>query len=168
MHQKLFDLTRLHISIDGMPAVVITSFRKKLTHRLSTTCESEYTVAMDVTLDQMRTFVAEKHRRRDQHLADLHARAAQQARQILELLIAGGNPTRIVQWGSVLHPHLFREYSDIDFAVQGLPDAQSLAELQDRAQRIADFPVDIVNLDRIEPEFRAVILAKGRIVYERQ
>lgn len=122
---------------------------------------------MDVTLDHMRAFIAEKERRRDQRLHELHTRAAEQANQILELLITVGNPGRIVQWGSVLHPQLFRAYSDIDFGVEGITGPQALAELQDRAQRMSDFPVDIVDLDRIEPEYRTLILTKGRVVYER-
>ena len=32
---------------------------------------------------------------------------------------------------------------------------------------MTEFPVDIVQLERIEPEFRELLLKKGRIVYER-
>ncbi|MFW5643112.1 MAG: hypothetical protein ACOCYQ_03710 [Alkalispirochaeta sp.] len=35
------------------------------------------------------------------------------------------------------------------------------------AEKMTDFPLDIVQLERIEPEFRELLLQKGRIIYER-
>lgn len=76
-------------------------------------------------------------------------------------------PTRILQWGSVINPGLFREYSDIDIAVEGITDAETFFALVAHAEDMTEFPVDIVQLERIEPEFRELLLKKGRIVYER-
>ncbi len=76
-------------------------------------------------------------------------------------------PARILQWGSVIRPDLFREYSDIDIAVEGITDAETFFTLLGDVEGMTRFPVDIVQLGCIEPEFRELLLNKGRIVYER-
>jgi len=115
----------------------------------------------------MRTFLERREQERNGHLRELHRRAQADAERIVSFLAKEYRPTRILQWGSVIHPELFREYSDIDIAVEGIVDAASFFSLLADAENMTDFPLDIVQLERIEPEFRTLLLEKGRVVYER-
>ncbi len=115
----------------------------------------------------MRTFLDRRaHQRRDDCL-DLHSRAAADAQRIVELIRSRFEPRKIVQWGSLLHPDSFREYSDIDIALEGITDAATFFRLLREAEQLTSFDLDIVQLERIEPEYRALILEKGKVLYER-
>ena len=115
----------------------------------------------------MRAFLNRRERERSGRIADLHRQATADAERIVAFIRDTYRPTRILQWGSVLDPELFCEYSDIDIAVEGINDAERFFSLLSDAEKMTEFPVDIVQLERIEPEFRELLMQKGRIVYER-
>ncbi len=115
----------------------------------------------------MRAFLDRREQERNNHLADVHRQATADAERIVAFIRDTYQPTRILQWGSVLDPALFREYSDIDIAVEGISDAERFFSLLSDVEKMTDFPVDIVQLEHIEPEFRELLMQKGRIVYER-
>lgn len=76
---------------------------------------------------------------------------AQQAAQILKQWGA----TRVILFGSILTEY-FHETSDIDLAVQDLPEHvyfRSIARLQD----ISDFAVDLVEIQNATPYIQAAI-----------
>ncbi len=85
---------------------------------------------------------------------------------IIQMIISRYSPKKIVQWGSLLHPEQFDENSDIDIAVQGITDAERYFALLGDAMQMTCFPLDIVQLEKIEPEFAELILLKGKIIYE--
>ena len=114
----------------------------------------------------MRTFLRRRRMERERALQELHERAAAQAGDVVKLIGQRYRPRRIIQWGSVLHPERFREYSDIDIAVEGITDPQLFFRLVADAERLTTFPLDIVQLELIEPAYRALILRKGAVVYE--
>jgi predicted nucleotidyltransferase len=90
---------------------------------------------------------------------DFHAIAA---------MIAGRYaPQAIVQWGSLLDRDKFTEQSDIDIAIEGPLPAETLFRMLGDAEAMTRFPVHLVELDRIEPEFAAIIRQRGRKVYDR-
>ncbi|MEW6756572.1 MAG: nucleotidyltransferase domain-containing protein [Candidatus Latescibacterota bacterium] len=122
---------------------------------------------MAVTPDQIRAFVEEKERRRRSNLRRLHAQACGDAARIVAVIAERYRPARIVQWGSLLDADRFREYSDIDLAVEGVVGAERFFALLHDAEAETRFPLDIVQLEHVEPEFRALILEKGQVVYER-
>jgi predicted nucleotidyltransferase len=86
--------------------------------------------------------------------------------RIVRMIIEKYRPRRIVQWGSLLHPDHFDEHSDIDIATEGILDAETWFALLGDAMELTRFPLDIVQLEKIEPEFAAQILRKGKVVYE--
>ena len=92
--------------------------------------------------------------------------ADRDARKILDACVRS-HPVRIFQWGSVLHPERFREWSDIDFALEGLEDPGTIFRLQAECEAMTRFPVHLVEMERIEPEYAESIRENGRIVYER-
>ena len=98
----------------------------------------------------------------------LHAQAVHDFAAILEMMVRDFHPERVYQWGSVLRPELFRDYSDIDIAVEGITEPQDYFDLLGKAQAMTDFPVDIVQLEKIEPEFAESIRKDGRLVHERK
>jgi predicted nucleotidyltransferase len=121
----------------------------------------------DVSPEEMRDFLERRQARRQEKRRALHEQAARDADAIIAMIRERYDPARIVQWGSVLAPERFREYSDIDIAVEGLLDPEQFFSVIEEAEDLTSFPVDIVQLERIEPEYRELILQKGRVVYER-
>ena len=72
----------------------------------------------------VRTSLQRRRTQRERAHHELHQRAAAQARDVVELIGQRYRPRRIIQWGSVLQPERFREFSDIDIAVEGITDPQ--------------------------------------------
>lgn len=66
-----------------------------------------------------------------------------------------------------MDPHLFHEWSDIDFALEGLDNAEGLFRLLEECENVTRFPVHLVEMERIEPEYAESIRTTGRLVYER-
>ncbi|MBF0227061.1 MAG: nucleotidyltransferase domain-containing protein [Desulfobacterales bacterium] len=85
---------------------------------------------------------------------------------IISMIINKYGPKRIVQWGSLLDAEQFDYNSDIDIAVEGIVDASKYFALLGDAMELTRFPLDIVQLEKIEPEFVELILSKGKIIYE--
>jgi hypothetical protein len=96
----------------------------------------------------------------------LWKKAKADADRILEMLVTVYHPKRVWQWGSVIEPEMFRKGSDIDFALEGIPDAPTWFRLLGDAMDMTDFSLDLVELDKIAPEFADIIRMKGRVVYE--
>ncbi len=97
------------------------------------------------------------------------ARAAEaDAQAIVAMLIRDYAPKRIYRWGSLLTPGQFREWSDIDIAVEGLYGPMTGLHALDAACQVTRFPVDLVELERIHPAHAETIRTTGRLVYERK
>ena len=69
-----------------------------------------------------REYLARRDRERARRRKNLEARARNDADTIIAMLAEKYRPLRIVQWGSLLRPGRFREWSDIDIAMEGLKD----------------------------------------------
>ncbi len=120
-----------------------------------------------VTLEQMRRSIDRREAgRRARNLARWEA-----ARRDLDAIVAMIReefaPVRITVWGSLLDPSRFNEMSDLDVAVEGVTDPARYFALLGRAAELTELPVDIVQLDRIDPIYADLIRRKGEVVYER-
>ena len=93
--------------------------------------------------------------------------AAADAERIIAMIVQKYQPDAVYQWGSVLRPERFTELSDIDIAVEGMSGERFFAMLGE-AEDLTRLPLDIVQLEHIEPEFRELIVRYGRRVYERR
>jgi predicted nucleotidyltransferase len=102
---------------------------------------------------------AENHRRFEKAWQDFH--------QITALMIEKYKPIRIYQWGSLLNEQHFSAISDIDVAVEGITDAQTYFEMIGEADEMTDVPLDIVQLEKIDPIHAQSIRTKGKLIYER-
>ncbi len=126
-----------------------------------------YNASVEPTAAVMRRFLERKVAARQARIDALYAQACADFDAIVDMIVREALPRRIVQWGSLLRPERFRPYSDIDVALEGVSDPALLSRICGLAEELTRFPVDIVQLERIEPEFRESIEANGRVVYER-
>lgn len=96
----------------------------------------------------------------------LRKSAARDARKIVNYIVREHHPVRIYQWGSVLHEGAFKEYSDIDIAMEGVLKAEAFFDILKMAEQLTAFPIDLVQLEKIEPEYAESIREQGKLVYE--
>jgi predicted nucleotidyltransferase len=114
-----------------------------------------------------RRFFEAKAKKRSEALAAMHARALADAERIVAMIRETYRPRRIWQWGSLLFPERFSEISDIDIAVEGLEGVEKYFDLLGASEDMTEFPVDIVELEKIESIHADSIRREGRLVYER-
>ncbi len=110
------------------------------------------------------------HRRQSQRRAELSklvAQAQKDVTKIVAMLIEKYQPQKIYQWGSLLTPAKFREWSDIDLALEGLTHPLAGLRAADDAQSMTTFPIDLVELERIDPRHAETIRSHGRLIYEK-
>jgi predicted nucleotidyltransferase len=113
-------------------------------------------------------FIRERQHQRQASLAALEARARGDARRIIDWIIRTWQPGEVWQWGSLTRPGQFREWSDIDIAVSGLAGPLDGLRMAETAATMTSFPVDLVELDRIDPRHAKTIRSEGIQLYDRQ
>ena len=115
-----------------------------------------------------RLFLLNKRKKRIRRNRGLYKKASNDCSKIIKMIIEKYNPKRIYQWGSLLHPEQFCEISDIDIAVEGIGSAELFFALYGDASDLTAFPLDLVELEKIEPVHRNSIVKRGKAVYERK
>ncbi len=121
---------------------------------------------MSVDIEETKRFL---NRRREKEAKELESRlekAREDFSAIVAMIIRKYHPARIYQWGSLLTGKHFSKISDIDIGVEGIKSAEQFFRLYGDADEMTKLSVDIVELDKIEPEFRDQIIAGGKIIYE--
>jgi len=114
-----------------------------------------------------RNFLKEKSERKKQYSSELYLQAKKDADDIILAIQNNFSITKIYQWGSLLSPAHFDENSDIDIAVEGLNSAEDFFKLYGIALSKTSFPLDIVEMEKIEDLNRKSIIEKGKLVYEK-
>jgi len=110
------------------------------------------------------------NRKQDARKSKLHKRfktAYKDFEKITEMIKYKYNPTRIYQWGSLLDETKFSEISDIDIAVEGIKSAKDYFKLYGEATKMTEFPLDIVEIEKIMPEYAESIKQTGKLIYEK-
>ena len=113
----------------------------------------------------MRAFQARKRAEKKRRRIELFEKANRDFQRIVAMIIKKYQPTRLYQWGSLLDQNKFKEYSDIDIAVEGITEPKKIFALLDDADRMTEFPVDIVTLESIHSLHANSIRTKGVIIY---
>lgn len=113
-------------------------------------------------------FLERKEKDRKKSLEEKYNQAWQDFQRIVEFIIAKYNPKRIYQWGSLLDREHFAEISDIDIALEGITSAEQWFEIYGDIMNMSDFSIDLVQIEKIAPEFAEIIKKKGKVVYERR
>jgi predicted nucleotidyltransferase len=121
-----------------------------------------------IDLEKVKEFLRRKRETRQEELQRRLEQAQADAARIRRRLIAEIDPKRIYQWGSLVHTQRFSEISDIDFALEGLPGQAEFFHALGIAMDETDFPVDIVELEKLDAATRDEIERRGRLVYERE
>ncbi len=68
---------------------------------------------------------------------------------------------RVVVFGSLCHPNLFHEQSDVDLAVAGMNERQYLRALGRLLDLDADWSIDLIELESARPNLRQTIEQDG-------
>ncbi len=97
----------------------------------------------------------------------LFQEATSDCEKIINMIQTKYNPNKIYQWGSLLHPENFKDYSDIDIAVEGLNTDEFFAAFGD-AIEITKFPLDFLDIKDVAKSHIDSIVKEGRLVYERK
>jgi len=118
-------------------------------------------------LKQMQRRLAQRSLERTRDLERRLEEARRDFDRIVHHIAERFRPLRIYQWGSLLDGRHFTERSDIDIALEGITDAATFFAIFAAAERLTRFPVDIVQIEKIHPEYADLIRTRGRIVYER-
>jgi predicted nucleotidyltransferase len=113
-----------------------------------------------------REFLENREKDRINRNAFLCKKAAADAERIITVIRTEFHPRRIYQWGSLVNTAAFTEISDIDIAVEGITEAAVFFHLLGRAMDMTEFPLDLVQLEKVEPEFRHEIETNGKLIYE--
>jgi predicted nucleotidyltransferase len=121
----------------------------------------------DFNYENARQFLEKKERDRVQLLDERYNQARRDYQKIIDFIIERYNPKRIYQWGSLLNRENFTEMSDIDIALEGITSAEQIFDIYGAIMNMTDFSIDLIQIEKIEPEFAELIKAKGKIVYER-
>jgi len=116
---------------------------------------------------QCRKFLQDKQSSRQLALDDSYDSAVSDFNRMSNWVIKTYNPKRIWQWGSLLNRRHFSERSDIDMALEGLCSIDEYMEILAQLTTMTNFPVDVVEMERIGIENANHIRKFGRLVYER-
>lgn len=114
-----------------------------------------------------RQFLEKKEQIRLQLFDKRYDQACNDFEKIIRFIIEKYKPEPIYQSGSLVQRKNFSEFSDIDIALEGITSAEHLFEMYGAIMDMTDFPIDLVQIEKIEPEFADLIKTKGKIVYER-
>lgn len=112
-------------------------------------------------------FLKKRELARQERLDTAFQQARSDFERIFAVIIKDFRPQAVWQWGSLLDRKRFSEISDIDIALEGLADPHAIFDICSRAEDMTDFPVDIVELEKIVPEYASLIRKKGKKIYER-
>ncbi|MDD4309233.1 MAG: nucleotidyltransferase domain-containing protein [Candidatus Cloacimonetes bacterium] len=118
-------------------------------------------------ISSAREFQKAKRLKREQLLQNRFDAAKRDFELITQMLIAKYNPQKIYQWGSLIAREHFSEVSDIDIALEGITNPETYFKLLSEAQSMSDFSLDIVEMEKIHPLHREMIIRKGKLIYER-
>jgi predicted nucleotidyltransferase len=121
-----------------------------------------------INLEETRNFLRKKANSEATKNIQMWQKAYAEAELIIERIIREINPREIWQWGSIVQKEKFRDYSDIDIGLCGLGGFEELSKAQKIAMEIATFPIDLVELDKLEDNFQIAIKRRGKKVYERR
>jgi uncharacterized protein len=111
-------------------------------------------------LAQYRETVRRRQAEREQQQQARQQRGWQVAREAAQVLKQEFGARQVWLFGSLLDVQRVRAESDIDLAVEGLPDDRYLQAVV-RLLDLSDFSVDLVQIEHARPRIRQVIEQKG-------
>lgn len=87
--------------------------------------------------------------------------------KIVSFVVSHLHPERIILFGSRAAGK-GKKYSDFDIALEGVEmgirEERLLKEALD--EKLGVFSIDLINLDKVDSEFKEMVLESGRVIYE--
>lgn len=121
---------------------------------------------MSVSIEKAVEFQRQKAKQRSQKCQALHAQATADFSKMVTFIRENYPHVGIFQWGSLLQPNAFDELSDVDIALVGIKSPKEYFQIQGTLMKMTEFPLDCIELDKISPENRDLLLQKGKWIYE--
>ncbi|MEW5744436.1 MAG: nucleotidyltransferase domain-containing protein [Nitrospirota bacterium] len=118
------------------------------------------------TLSHYKKYWDEREARDKRARERLRQKAIRNARQLARILAEEFPVKKVVLFGSVLEKEGFKEDSDIDIAVEGLPKGAYFTAVA-RLMMESPFEVDLKPLEDVDDLLRKNI-ARGRVLYEKR
>ena len=122
----------------------------------------------NIDIDKVRSFLKKKEDRKRKVLQERWAAACNDFNRMVSHIISTYRPLRIYQWGSLLHPERFSEISDIDIALEGLSGPEEYFAILGDVMNMSSFPLDLIDLEKVDAETAAFIRKRGKLIYERK
>jgi hypothetical protein len=119
-----------------------------------------------VDLEKVRDFLKAKEEKRRSLLRRRWEEARRDFDRIVKYIAETYAPRRIYQWGSLLDFSRFSEISDIDIALEGISGPEEFFAILGDAMKMTDFPLDILEIEKLDPETAEGIRGRGMLVYE--
>ena len=88
--------------------------------------------------------------------------------EIVKVLLSYLQPKRIILFGSRAKQRA-EKYADFDIAVEGADmDIKMERFIKDKLDEKAGiYTVDLINLDKVDEDFRKIVLQRGKVLYDR-
>ncbi|MBN1983890.1 MAG: hypothetical protein JW795_20325 [Chitinivibrionales bacterium] len=96
--------------------------------------------------------------------SETRKQALLQAKQCALMLVQTFSVTRVIVFGSLLKEESFDDCSDIDLAVEGLPDYFFIKAIT-ACMEHSSFSIDLIPLENASPDLRQYILENGRTLF---
>lgn len=119
-------------------------------------------------IKKARDFINKKYNARAKKHKLLFKKAWREFNAIIKMITEKYRPKRIYQWGSLLNEGNFLEISDIDIAVEGIKSPADFFAMYGDALKLSSFPLDIVQIEKIDAIHAKNIRKKGKIIYEKK
>jgi len=119
-------------------------------------------------LEKAREFLRNKKKHKQASIDRRFQKAWNDFERITAMIWKTYKPRAIYQWGSLLNRDRFSDISDIDIALAGNIPAEAFFEMYGKAIEMTKLPLDIIELDKINPLHAQSIREKGRVVYGRE
>jgi len=100
--------------------------------------------------------------KRDEKIEARHTRAWQAARKAARLLKKDFGVKKVMAFGSLTHPALFHERSDVDLAVWGLTGREYYRAASILLDIDPSISMDLIAFEEARPRLQEVILKEGR------
>ncbi len=119
-----------------------------------------------IDLEKVRSRLQKQEEERTERLHSRWLEAQRDFENITARIIKTCSPRKIYQWGSLLDFSRFSEISDIDIALEGLSGPEEYFRILGFCLGMTSFPVDVIEIDKIDKETARQIQEYGKLVYE--
>ncbi len=116
------------------------------------------------TIERYRQTARIRQQARQERVSQRHQQAWETAKRAATLLKNEFGATRVVAFGSLLHPQLFHLHSDIDLAVWGLNERDYYRAVSCLLSLTPGIDIDLIEFEHARKTLQTVIQNNGAIL----